>query len=421
MSVHEGTKENVSNLVFEIDAANIKSNSPNRFFAYGNSGPGPSADNDVSFLINGSGIFKRLGYGQLFGDYTITPSDVVYQYNLGLSGCHYHGNTIYVPLGAYVAFKYDYYISVDAKDYGVGENNTFLSNAENGGAGIGTQSYALNLNKGVWQTISGTFGPATASGNINFYLYPGACTGNDKVARIASSGYILYKNPQVEVVYSGAATVNSNFSYNHVSSALKDTTDSGVNATMYGTAPYEIDVSPCFNFATNTGPNAFNSSMGFLINTNPVPRSGSFTISSWIKNPNNVGQSGLFSAGGSDGFRFGVNPSHAYYLIGGATGTYKENSINFLSSLSPTAWYNVVVVYDRDTPLISLYLNGVFQGSDPIPSPQTTMSVWSAGIVRNTCCSIFTGKLSNLSVYNTALSAQDILSNFQANRSRYAV
>ena len=427
MSTHEGIKEDISSLVFEVDAANIKSNSPNRFFAYGNSGYGSSADNDVTFLINGSGIFKRLGYGQIFGDYTITQSDVVYKYNLGLSGCHYHGNTVYIPQGAYIAYKYDYYISPDAQYYGESGNNFYLSNAENNGAGVGTETYASNSVKGTWQTVSGNFGPATTSGNVNFYLYPGACSPDARIARLASSGYILYKNPQVEVVYSSTATVSTSFTYNHASYALKDTSNSGVNATMFGTAPYEVDIVPCFNFATVTssygsGNLAIGALMGFTLSSNPVPVNGNFTISVWIKNPNSSGQVGLFAnAGGSDGYRFGVADTSMYYLIGSSSGVYKESYISY-PTLSSSIWNNIVAVYDKTNKLISCYVNGIFTGSDSIPDlTNLPFTPIAPGIVRSGCCSLFTGKLSNLSVYNTALPATTILSNFQANRSRYAV
>jgi len=57
----------------------------------GTSGFGAAADNNVTYPVNGTGTFVRLGYGQTFGGYTIQPSDVVYRYDLGSNGCHYHG------------------------------------------------------------------------------------------------------------------------------------------------------------------------------------------------------------------------------------------------------------------------------------------------------------------------------------------
>lgn len=428
MSIHEGPKETNSNLVFELDANNVKSMSPNRFYAYGTVGEGRSADNNVTFSIQGTGTFQRLGYNQTFGGYTIKESDVVYRYILGGSGCHYHGNTIYVPQGAYVAFKYDYYVSEDAENYGIGDNISYLSNAENITAGIGTESYAPNLNKGVWQTVSNTFGPASVSGTINFYLYPGACSPDARIRRLASSGYVLYKNPQVEIVYSSTATVSSTFTYNTFTSTFKNIASSGYDGNVYGVAPYEIDTVPCFNFAQVTssigsGNVAPGASLGFTFSSNPVPTNGNFTISTWIKNPNAAAQIGFFAnAGGSDGYRFGPSNTSLYYLIGSSTGTYKENYISYLSTLSSSLWYNVVGVFDKTNNLVSCYVNGVFQASDSIPSLSgLPFSSLTPGLVRSGCCSLYTGKMANLSIYDTALSAATIKANFEANRSRYGI
>jgi hypothetical protein len=50
-----------------------------------------------------------------------------------------------------------------------------------------------NTNKGVWQSVSFTSGP-TGGGTLRSLLYPGHCG-----LRLADSGYILFKNPQVEL------------------------------------------------------------------------------------------------------------------------------------------------------------------------------------------------------------------------------
>jgi hypothetical protein len=163
----------------------------NQFSVQGSSGFGSGANNNVTFPIQGTGTFVRLGFGQTFGGYTIQQNDVVYKYDLGLNGCHYHGMTAAIPAGAYATFTFDYYISPDT-DFSTG-NDTTLANFENygGGAlggGVGLPNYA----KGVWQTVTFTSGPAGA-GTQAMFLYPGGCSGG----RMAGNGYILYRNPQV--------------------------------------------------------------------------------------------------------------------------------------------------------------------------------------------------------------------------------
>lgn len=203
-----------------------------------------------------------------------------------------------------------------------------------------------------------------------------------------------------------------------------DVSGNNNHATMFGTPPVETDVVRCFNFATVTstipsGNIAPGAVIGFTFASNMVSTSGNFTLSTWIKNPPSASaQVGLFAnAGGSDGYRFGVGLNGIYYLIGP---TYKENTINFLSSIPSNTWNNVVLVYSRSTQTMKLYLNGVFQNSDTLGA-QSPYVTGAPGIVRSGCCGLYTGKLSQFSVYNKELSAIEILQNFNALRGRYAV
>ena len=210
-------------------------------------------------------------------------------------------------------------------------------------------------------------------------------------------------------------------SYPGTGTTWTDMSGNGNNSTMFGSVPFETDVTPCFNFSTATGANSAASTLGFTFASNMIPTTGSFTLSCWIKNPNaSVAQVGLFSnAGGADGYRFGIGTNGIYFLIGP---TYTEGTISFLSTLSSALWYNVVAVYDRTTSFnVRLYLNGVFQNSASIPATQTAFTTAAPGIVRSACCGIYTGKLSTFTAYSTALSTDNIIQNFNALRGRYAI
>jgi hypothetical protein len=163
----------------------------NIFKHYGTTGQGSAANNAVNFDVQGTTGFIRLGYGQTFGGYTIQPNDVVYRYDLGGYGCHFHGNDLTVSSGRSVTFTFDFYVSPGAASYPI---TNFLANIETG-TGTGMSVGAPNNLTGVWQTISVTTGPSTSSGNIRMLLYPGACGG-----ALAGDGYVLYKNPQVELL-----------------------------------------------------------------------------------------------------------------------------------------------------------------------------------------------------------------------------
>jgi hypothetical protein len=132
MAVAQGYGKTVtSGSVFAYDVADTRNSyigepTTNVFTHYGSTGEGSGADNAVNFTTQGTTGFTRLGYNQTFGDYTIKPSDVVYKYNLGGYGCHYHGNSVSIPSGKYVTFTFDYFVSP-----GTTIETTLLANLEN--------------------------------------------------------------------------------------------------------------------------------------------------------------------------------------------------------------------------------------------------------------------------------------------------
>lgn len=209
-------------------------------------------------------------------------------------------------------------------------------------------------------------------------------------------------------------------SYPGSGTAWSDLSGLGNNATMFGTVPYETDVTRCFNFATATGTFSFDVNMGFTFASNMIPTTGDFTLSAWVKNmPAAVGQQGLFSnTGGGDGWRYGIGLNGIYFLIGP---TYTENSVGFLSTLSASVWHNVVTIFSRSTLQIILYHNSVLQNTGGMPANQTAFPNNAPGLVRSPCCGIYTGKLGAFFAYSRALTAGEIDQNFQALRTRFGI
>ena len=223
--------------------------------------------------------------------------------------------------------------------------------------------------------------------------------------RIITNGLVLYLDAGNSKSYPGSG------------STWTDLSGRNNNATMYGSVPLETDVVRCWNFATATGASSTSSSLGFSFATNMVPTTGNFTFSFWVKNANSVlGQIGLFSnAGGGDGYRFGIGLAGIYYLTGP---TYTEATVNFLNTSSASIWYNVIAIFRKSTSQILLYRNGIYQGAVSIPA-QTTMSNNTPGLVRSSCCSIYTGKLAMMSIYGSDLSDSEIQQNYNATKGRF--
>jgi hypothetical protein len=208
-------------------------------------------------------------------------------------------------------------------------------------------------------------------------------------------------------------------------SIWKDVSGNRLSATMFGTVPYLTDVGPCFNFATATGTASYDSTLGFSLDGSITSSTGNYTFEVWVKSVNtSAGQVGLISnAGGGDGFRFGVGTNGVYALCGP---DYTENNISYTSSFDNNIWHQVLGVFDRTgaiagSPRVLVYLDGVYQNFMALPASQTSQNASAPGIVRSPCCGIYTGKLSIVRAYRTALSAAQVAQNWQATRGRYGV
>jgi len=198
-----------------------------------------------SFDNNGTGTFQRLRSGS-YGGYIIKPTDVVYRYELGVLGCHYHGNSIPTSSiggsGTSIVFGFDYFISAGTTviaDYLANFEGAASNAATNGGRTIG-----------VWQRVDMTATINTSNPSVNPYLYPGACGGQ----RLAADGFILYKNPQVEALNYSSRFVygaNSQFNTRANGNVWRDLSGRGNDFTIQGNITWNKDTG-FSNFSGNS-------------------------------------------------------------------------------------------------------------------------------------------------------------------------
>ena len=188
-----------------------------------------------SFDNNGTGTFQRLRSGS-YGGYIIKPTDVVYRYELGVLGCHYHGNSIPTSSiggsGTSIVFGFDYFISTGTTviaDYLANFEGAASNAATNGGRTVG-----------VWQRVDMTATINTSNPGVYPYLYPGACGGQ----RLAADGFILYKNPQVEALNYSSRFVygaNSQFNTRANGNVWRDLSGRGNDFTIQGNITWNKD------------------------------------------------------------------------------------------------------------------------------------------------------------------------------------
>lgn len=394
-------------LVLALDAANIKSfrgePTTNVFTHYGTPGEGSSGDVNVTFSIQGTGTFIRLGYNQNYGGYIIQSGDVVYRYNLGTSGCHYHGNTVSIPSGSVATFSFDYYVSPETTI-----ENTQLANFENYGGGAFGGSVSANGSKGVWQRVSFTSGPATANGTLAMFLYPGGCSPS----RFGDTGYILYKNPQVEFKPYATPFVN------------------GTRGTTVATGGGWVDLSgnnshgelvnnPTTNTA-NGGSIVFDGVNDYVKATSP----GTYTeytfifFVKWLSRTANTSRCfGLDSYGTYTIF----NPDDVSYHYNPLGGSPSSTTLTSGVNVGLNTWCCVAVTESRINSEAKIYVNGVLRNTTSLVSSQGFLGSLYLGAQNTISTVIANCEIANFNLYNRVLTQSEILQNFNATRTRFGI
>jgi hypothetical protein len=390
-------------LVLCFDAGNNKSYSSNRFLSHGT---GLTTAN-VTFPVQGNGTFQRVGAETVIGGYTVKPTDVVYSYVLGSTGCHYHGNNTPIPAGVYATFTFDYLVT-GATTYPI---TNYLANLENKlSASIAT----ANSLQDVWQRRSFTAGPTSSAGTLRMLLYPGACGGN----RLADSGTIYYRNPRVE--YTNVDTGTDNFS--SMSSTTTWTDMVGGNDGTLTNTPY--------HFIDSDGTNgymSFDGSDDYIDTGSDIvisPDNQGWTAEYWF-NTNSASTLQHFNSAENDEFnanwlaiynsKLAVwNRSPGYWRYGSTT-------------IQSNTWYQAVFVCDSGGTNYRYYINGVREGGDHVNnvwnSTYSSMEVRYIGRYEFTgsYSRYFNGKIAKVSMYNRALSASEVKRNFMAQRRRFGL
>jgi len=194
-----------------------------------------------TFDNNGAGIFSRIRSGS-YGGYVIKPTDVVYRYDLGGLGCHYHGNSVptaSIGIGVTILFTFDYFISpgtVLVNDYLANIEKYDFTGSWTGGVGLTNSGKTI----GVWQPASLSTTINSVDYYVNPYLYPGGCSSS----RLAADGFILYKNPQIQALNYQSRFVygpNGQFNTRGGSNIWRDLSGRGNDFTIQGNITWNSD------------------------------------------------------------------------------------------------------------------------------------------------------------------------------------
>jgi len=395
MSVAQGYEKIPTNgLVFMYDVADSTSYkgepTTNIFTPLGFAGPGSGNDNNVYFDVNGTGTFIRLGFGQTFGNYTIQPNDVVYKYNLGAYGCHYHGNDVAISNGKYATFSFDYYISPDTVNLGV--ENSLLANFEQ------ALSYGITLpngNLGVWQSVSLTSGP-TSGGNLRSLLYPGGCG-----PRLASSGYILFKNPQVEFLPHKTPFVQ--------------TTRSATQALLPLVSNSTIDLSNV-SFDANAQMTFDGTNDYINIPSSNVFDTQTVTVEVVVK-PYATNQAGFWFEKGAVNTQYSLFMENSNIVWRTAFGGTYDSLYFGSSNMTANAWNHVVGTYIAGNKKV--YLNGTLMNSNSLNVTLNTNQGNQYIGSYNSNGYFYNGEIAIIKVYNQALTQEEVRQSYNKYKTRF--
>jgi len=145
--------------------------------------------------------------------------------------------------------------------------------------------------------------------------------------------------------------------------------------------------------------------------TSLVTNQSAVTISVWVY-PHATGQGIIL--GNGDGARFYVETfgSVFHWGFGGS-----QNSESSQAAFSINNWYNYVASYDETN--VRGYLNGSITDTTSLSNPNYGGSELKIGNWQNNLW--FNGNISNVSIYNRALTAAEVLQNYNATRGRYGI
>ncbi len=239
-----------------------------------------------------------------------------------------------------------------------------------------------------------------------------------------------YRGPSIVkdglVLYLDAATANS---YNrYISPAtLKDISVSGYNGTLNGGGGFN---------SANGGSITFDGVDEFINLGNILDQNGSnpFTISSWFR-LNIINQNHAIFAKEENipnylGYMIYVRTDNrfTFALINNLSTTPIDGFIvGSTTTANANQWYNLTVSYDGSklNTGVKIYLNSVIETNNYING---TTLVGSSSNSLNTRIGTrdsngvpLNGRISNIQVYNRALSATEILQNYNATRTRFGV
>ncbi len=156
----------------------------------------------------------------------------------------------------------------------------------------------------------------------------------------------------------------------------------------------------------------------------------SFTLIAWIKTSNNIQQGKIINKGQSSAFPVGSKGySLRFYdrVVFAVTDGVNSNnaSVTNINDVKQNQWCLLSGVCNRETSTVFLYVNGLINNSVPItvgsisnPNAELTIGNLRRGVYGQDS-EFFAGNIAQVQIYNRALSASEVLQNYNATKGRF--
>jgi hypothetical protein len=141
------------------------------------------------------------------------------------------------------------------------------------------------------------------------------------------------------------------------------------------------------------------------------------TNEAWVNASTFVNWHGIVSNMSSWGTGFSLQIGSVQNIAAMIQGIYLKTSW----SPSTNTWYHIVATRDGTTNTNKLYVNGILEGTLISPVTYRTNAVTRIGCFYTSPSLHFPGEISQVKIYNKALTEAEIRQNFEATRSRYGI
>jgi hypothetical protein len=219
---------------------------------------------------------------------------------------------------------------------------------------------------------------------------------------IVTNGLVLYLDASNTKSYVSGSTI------------WNDVSRSGNNGTLTN--------GPTFN-SGNGGSIVFDGSNDYVKPPNStILQLTNFTLSSWVRiNVQNINQfiidtSTSLANGLGYSYRIKTDNKIRFWAYDA------NNALDSTTTISPNIWYNILVTYNNTSKIQSIYINGVFNVSNThtntfVVSTVTNLQIGGSLVLGG----YLNGNIAQSSIYNRALSASEVLQNFNATKSRFGL